>query len=205
MTYKSTGFGIDWFDFDHDGWLDLFMSNGAVTVIEELHAQGDTYPFEQPNLLLRNLAGARLENVSASAGSPLALEEVSRGAAFGDIDNDGDIDILLHNNNGRPRLYINEIGNRKPWMMFELRGTESNRQGLGARVGLEREGQPTLWRRAHTDSSYCSSSDPRVHFGLGEGAAAAVVVQWPNGGTERWEAPAVNEQTILEQGTGVSR
>ncbi len=204
VTYKFTGFGVDWFDYDSDGWLDLFMANGAVTIIEELQAQGDPYPFDQQNLLIRNLGeGTRFENVTEKAGPAFQMAEVSRGAAFGDIDNDGDIDIVFQNNNGLTRILLNEVGNRRNWLMVKLEGTKSNRQGIGARVGLVREGKPTLWRRAHTDSSYCSSNDPRVHFGLGEDTSVdAIIVKWPSGLVERWDNPPVNQQITLKEGTG---
>jgi enediyne biosynthesis protein E4 len=205
MTYQSTGFGIDWFDYDGDGWLDIFMANGAVTIIEELI--DDPYPFDQPNMLLRNLGtGNSFDDVSTRSGPALALRDVSRGAAFGDVDNDGDVDILVHNNNGPPRLLLNEVGNRSNWMTIELEGTKTNRQGLGSRVGLVRDGKPTLWRRAHTDSSYCSASDAKVHIGLGDDSARqTIVVKWTDGSTERWEDLAVNENTILKQGTGTAQ
>jgi len=205
VTFKSTGFGIDWFDYDADGWLDLFMSNGAVTIIEEY--QGQPYPFQQRNLLLRNLGqGTKFENAGEKAGPVFELEEVSRGAAFGDIDNDGDIDILVNNNNGVPRLYLNQVGNRKNWMLVKLEGTTANREGLGARVGLIRRGKPVLWRRVHSDSSYCSSSAPRVYFGLGDDTAAdAIIVQWPGGSKERWDNPVLNREITLKQGTGSSQ
>ena len=204
LTFAYTGFGVDWFDWDSDGWLDLFFAHGAVTIIEEL--RGDPYPFQQPNILLRNLGqGVEFDNVSARSGPAMAAAEVSRGAAFGDIDNDGDIDVLVTGNNGPARLLLNEVGNRRNWLMVKLHGVRSNRQGLGARVGLVRAGQPTLWRRCHTDSSYCSASDARVHFGLGgDGAAEAIVVEWPDGSKERWESPQLNTEVTLKQGTGVS-
>ena len=204
VTYKFTGFGVDWFDYDSDGWLDLFMANGAVTIIEELQAEGDPYPFDQQNLLIRNLGeGTRFENITGKAGPAFQAAEVSRGAAFGDLDNDGDIDIVFQNNNGLTRILLNEVGNRRNWLMVKLEGTKSNRQGIGARVGLVRTGKPTLWRRAHTDSSYCSSNDPRVHFGVGDDTSAeAVVVKWPSGLVERWDDPPVNQQITLKEGTG---
>jgi hypothetical protein len=127
--------------------LDLFVANGAVTIIES--QRGRPYPFEQRNLLLQN-AGGRFEDASKRGGRALAIEEVSRGAAFGDIDNDGDVDIVVTNNNGPLRLLLNEAGSRRSWISIQLRGTRSNQMGLGARVGVHRKGAPVLWRaRSH--------------------------------------------------------
>ena len=105
---------------------------------------------------------------------------MSRGAAFGDIDNDGDVDILVTNNNGPVRLLLNEVGSRRHWLQVQLQGVTSNRYGMGARVVLIRDGKKSLWRRAHTDGSYLSANDHRVHFGLGlDAQVKAVVVHWP--------------------------
>lgn len=203
LTYRSTGFGVDWLDYDADGWLDLFMANGAVTMMEE--QRHEPYPFRQPNLLLRNLGGVKFDNVTERSGPAFQLAEVSRGAAFGDIDNDGDVDVLQTNNNGPVRLLLNEAGGRSNWMMIKLEGLKCNRQGHGARVGLVRQGQPTQWRRAHTDSSYCSASDSRIHFGLGASAAPqTVIVEWPDGSRERWSGLPVNTHLTLRQGTGTT-
>lgn len=198
-TFSFTGFGTDWFDYDNDGWLDLFVANGAVTLMESL--RGRPWPFHQTNLLLRNEAGKRYVDVSAQAGAAFELAEVSRGAAFGDIDNDGDTDILVTNNNGPARLLLNQAS--APWIAVQLEGTSANRMALGAQVGLERAGMPTLWRRVHTDGSYLSASDARVLFGLGGKASAdAIVVRWPGGAQERWTNVAPGKLARLRQGTG---
>ena len=199
-TAAFTGFGTDWFDYDNDGWPDLFVANGAVNVIEAL--RGQPSPFRMRNQLFRNTGGGRFVETSSAAGPELARAGVGRGAAFGDIDNDGDTDIIVTNNDGPVRLLINQTrGNH--WLQVAAVQAEGNRFGFGARVGVERAGQPALWRRVKTDGSYLSASDPRVHFGLGPSAALeAIVVQWPDGQRERWTGLAADRLITLRRGTG---
>lgn len=201
-TAPYTGFGTDWFDYDNDGLLDLFIANGAVTILEAL--RGDPSPFRQRNQLFHNGGGARFRDVSAQAGPALALSEVSRGAAFGDVDNDGDVDVLVTNNDGPARLLRNEVGSRHHWLQVRLEGVRDNRQGIGARVGLLRPGRAPVWRRARTDGSYLSASDPRVHFGLGAAMEIErVIVEWPTGMREAWTDVLPDRIVTLRQGTGV--
>jgi enediyne biosynthesis protein E4 len=190
-----TGFGVRFFDFDHDGRLDLFVANGAVTRVEA--QRGSAYPFRQPNQLFRN-SGARFEEAIR-----FVPEEVSRGAAFGDVDNDGDIDVVVSNNNGPARLFLNVAGSRAPSLQIRLEGSRSNRQGLGARVALVKQDTPVLWRRVQTDGSYLSASDSRVHFGLsGCSDCSDILVYWPDGSSERWPKPPTSKFVTLRQGTG---
>ena len=133
----------------------------------------------------------------------MELFEVSRGAAFGDLDNDGDIDIVVSNCNGPARLMLNEVGNRRNWLSVELEGTESNRDGIGARVAVLRNPDQPLWRRARTDGSYMSANDIRVHFGLGEAeTVGGVLVHWPSGRREVWREISVNRFVSLREGSG---
>ena len=219
-----TGFGAAWFDVDNDGWLDLLTVNGAVQTIEALVQAHDPLPLHQRKQLFRNLGPStgsgqapRFEDVSARAGKVFELSEVGRGAAFGDIDNDGDTDVVVANNNGPLRLLINNVGNRKHWMGLRLVGGPERaalrvdvarptavarpfqgRDMLGARVEIIRNNLPTLWRRVHTDGSYASANDPRVLVGLGDSTAPPNVrVHWPDGRvSERLTVP-IDRYTTL--------
>jgi hypothetical protein len=117
-----TGFGTAWFDFDNDGWLDLLVANGAVHILEALASSKDPFPLRERNQLYRNLGTGRFEEVTARAGAVFELSEVGRGAAFGDVDNDGDVDVLITNNGGPARLLINHVGNRNRWLGLRLVG-----------------------------------------------------------------------------------
>jgi hypothetical protein len=203
-TAPYTGFGTNWLDYDSDGFLDLFIANGAVTLLEAV--RGQPFPFRQPSQLFKGRDGTTFDDVSAASGPALRRTEVSRGVATGDVDNDGDVDLLLTANGGPARLLLNQIGSRRHWLSIRLKGRSDNRQGLGARVGLRRRNGTVLWRQARTDGSYLSSSDPRVHFGLGfDTALDSVEVVWPSGRRETWPAPPVDTMATLVQGTGKTR
>jgi enediyne biosynthesis protein E4 len=201
-TAAFTGFGTDWFDYDNDGWLDLFVANGAVNIIEA--QRGQPAPFRMKNLLFHNTGGGRFEDTSAAGGPAFARAEISRGAAFGDLDNDGDTDLVVTTNNGPARLLLNQADARAHWLQVRLQQDSGERFGFGARVGLERTGKPTLWRRVRTDGSYLSASDLRVHFGLGATTTIdGVIVEWPDGQRERWKDVAADRLVTLRRSTGV--
>jgi hypothetical protein len=198
-----TGFGTEWFDYDNNGYLDLFVANGAVFILPSLLTRGDAYPYREKNQLFRNEGNGKFREASALSGAALEHPGVYRGAGFGDIDNDGDVDIVVANNNGPARLLLNDVGSRQHWLEVRLQGRKTNRQGLGARVGVIRDGQRTLWRRAHTDGSYLSANDGRVHFGLGQNPnVKAVVVRWLGGASEVWNNIRADQLMTLVEGSG---
>jgi hypothetical protein len=229
-TASMTGFGTNWLDYDNDGRLDLFITNGAVNIVERLRGQKN--PYVQTCQLLHNEGEGRFRDVSAASGPAFQRLEVGRGAAFGDIDNDGDIDVVVTDNNGPVRLLLNQtisasgptraqgtdhdgmtapsnsdqrsaISGQFHWIEIALQADGGNRFGAGARVGVVRAGQPTLWRRARTDGSYLSANDGRVHVGLGPTSRLdAVIVEWPDGRRESFEGLSADRLVTLRRGTG---
>jgi hypothetical protein len=166
------------------------------------------FPYDERKLLFRNLGTGRFEDVTARAGAPFTAPEVSRGAAFGDIDNDGDTDVVVHNINGPARLLINEIGNRQHWIGLRVTGA-GGRDMLGTIVEIERpldvargrSGVTTLRRRARSDGSYASASDPRVLAGLGQSSAVPIVrIHWPDGQTEERRDLPIDRWSTIRQG-----
>ena len=199
-----TGFGAGWIDVDNDGWLDVVAVNGSVTQRLESLGPENPFPLDQRNQVFRNLAGERFEDVTGRAGAPFARSAVSRGAAFGDVDNDGDTDVLVANAAGRAELLINQVGQRRGWLGLRLVGAAAPRDAVGARVAVTGSDGVTRRRRARADGSYASAHDPRVLIGLGDEAAEtlAVRVTWPDGRTETWPAAPVGRYSTLVQGEG---
>lgn len=204
-SWKMTGFGTGFVDYDNDGHLDVLAVNGAVRSIPEQMGPDEPYPLRQPKQLFRNLGEARFEDVTESGGEILGVEEVSRGAAFGDLDGDGDSDVVINNSNGPARLLINDCGHRSRWIGFEVIDGHG-RAALGATVILELADGSRLMRRVHADGSFASSSDPRVLIGLGGRAEPkAVTVTWPDGGRTRYGAPRIGRnQRLTRDGSGIS-
>ena len=202
---RFTGFGTLFFDYDNDGWLDLLVVNGAVQLLPELIRKGDPYPLAQPNQLFRNTGKGSFVEVVEQAGPSFQLLEVSRGAAFGDIDKDGDTDVLVTNNNGPVRLLLNQVGNRNHWLGLRLVG-KNGRDMLGTRVEIVINKNDSLRRRTRTDGSYLSANDPRVLVGLGSVARIeAIRVQWPGGSLEEWKAPLIDRYITLKEGTATRK
>jgi hypothetical protein len=208
-----TGFGAAWLDFDNDGWLDIVAVNGYVTQDLEALGPDNPFPLQQRKQVFRNLGAGRLagsparqgafEEVTDRAGAVFQVAEVSRGAAFGDIDNDGDVDVLIGNAAGPARLLINQIGSRDHWLGLRLVGQGARRDMVGARVAVMLANGSTVWRRARADGSYASANDPRVLVGLGESAAPVQVrVIWPSGRVETWSGVPADRYTSLREGEG---
>jgi hypothetical protein len=195
---RFTGFGTFFFDYDNDGWLDLFVANGAVQLLPDLLRKKDPFPLGQPNQLFRNTGKGSFVEVIEPAGPELQLLEVSRGAAFGDVDNDGDTDVLITNNNGPARMFLNEVGNRNHWLGLRLVG-KTGGDVLGARVDVVINKDSVLRRRTRTDGSYLSGNDPRVLVGLGSATRIqSVRVRWPDGTVEEWKDLPVDKYTTLK-------
>ena len=198
-----TGFGTGWLDVDNDGWLDLIAVNGTVTLDLETYGPDNPFALQQRNQVFRNRGGERFEDVTNRAGAAFALSEVSRGAAFGDVDNDGDTDVLIANGAGPVRLLVNEVGHLREWIGLRLVGRETPRDMLGARVEVVMPDGSTRWRRARADGSYASANDPRVIVGLGEWVGAfSVRVTWPSGAVEEWDGLPSGRYTTLTEGEG---
>jgi len=198
---RFTGFGTLFFDYDNDGALDLFVANGAVQLLPQLVREKQPFPLGQPNQLFRNTGKAGFVEIGAEAGPDLQLLEVSRGAAFGDVDNDGDTDVLVTNNNGPVRLLLNQVGNRNHWLGLRLVG-KTGRDMLGAQVDVVTGSGTNLRRRVRTDGSYLVGNDPRVLVGLGQAREVkSVRVRWPDGTSEEWKSVPVDRYTRLKEGT----
>ena len=203
-SWRGTAFGAAGLDYDNDGWLDLFTANGSVYIQFELDRDNDPYPLHQTNQLYRGLGGGAFEDVSATAGAEFERSEVSRGAMFGDIDNDGDTDVVVNNNSGPARLLINNTGSLANWLGLRLVGGEPPHYRLGVRVAVEPgSSRPPLWRRSRVDGSFASARDPRLIVGLGtEIGARRAEVHWPGGRVEAWNDLGSGSYLTLIQGAG---
>ncbi len=197
-SYAFTGFGVGFADFDHDGQRDLYVANGGVTIGRRFYKPGD--PFAEPNQLLRGLPTDTFEEVPhVGLASPAA--ENSRGLALGDYDNDGDVDVAILNNGSRVELLENVRAAKGHWLVIRALN-ERGRDDLGALVGIGTEPE-RQWRAVQTAYSYCSSSDPRVHFGLGSDARPVEVeIRWLDGTRERFGPLAADTLHTVRKGTG---
>jgi len=191
------GWGTFFFDFDHDGYLDVFVANGHL--MPAIDRAGVGLSYKQRNLLFRNTGEGRFEDVSAVAGSGLRVEKVSRGAAFGDLDNDGDLDVVVANMDAAPTLLRNDGGNRRSSLMLKLAGTSIDRDAIGARVEVFADSLVQV-REVVSGSSFQAQSDMRLHVGLGRRQRAdSLTVRWLGGAVQSFgRVPANRLLTIVE-------
>jgi hypothetical protein len=199
---RFVGWGAAIQDFDNDGLPDIFFTSGQV--YPEVESHEPAAPFKTPSVLFRNLGGGRFEELLDQAGPAMNEVHSSRGAAFGDFDNDGDMDILLMNINEPPSLLRNDMRGSHHWLKVLLVGVESNRSAIGAQViasyGGQRQAQAVL-----AQTSYLSVNDRRLHFGLGAQMAADLEVRWPNGRLEKLAAVPADQLIVVREGEGIIR
>ena len=201
LNTRYLGWGCGFVDLDNDGWLDVFQANGHV--YPELEKAGLDTPFKEPKILYRNLRNGRFEDVSSRAGSGVLLARAARGVAFGDFDNDGDIDIVINNMNDTATLLRNDGGEKKRWLKVKTLGTRSNRTGIGARVRVV-VGNHSQIDEVRSGGSYISQNDLRLHFGLGSAAKADLVeVRWPSGQVDRLKDVDSNQVVWVKEGAGL--
>ncbi len=200
-TFHLSGFGTRFMDYDNDGARDLFMANGHVLDnIQRYHA--DT-TYAEPKLMFRNIGHGIFQNVSEQLGSDFQLPRVSRGAAIGDFDNDGDLDILVSNNGQPPQLLRNDGGNANHWLEIFLIGTRSNRDAVGARVKVA-AGDLLLYDQRKGGMSYQSAQDPRLHLGLGEHEKIeAIEIIWPSGVVTKLANVKADQIISVKEGDGI--
>ena len=196
--FVSWGAGI--VDLDNDGRPDIFIVAGNIYA--ELEKRFAQYPLRNQRILFRNLGNGRFEELLDQAGPAIAEPHVSRGCAFGDFDNDGDLDILIVNLNEPPSLLRNDLAPGNHWLKLKLVGTRSNRSAIGSRV-LVKTGEVTQTQELCSQSSFLSCNDFRLHFGLGSATKAEIRVRWPNGSWETIPEMTADRLVTIKEGTGV--
>jgi len=201
ITYSYLGWGIAFFDYNNDGYKDIFVANGHVLDNITDIDRSTTYP--QRNLLFRNLGDGTFEDVSNQSGSGLTLQKVSRTVALGDYDNDGDLDILVTNWNQTADLLRNEGGNLNNWIQINVVGTKSNKSGIGTRIKLV-AGNLKQYQEVQSGGSYLAFSDLRTHFGVGNAKRIDLVeILWPSGHIDKYKDLAVNHRFIATENAGL--
>jgi len=192
-------FGAGLVDFDNDGYPDILLSTGSV--YPEVARVSARFPARSPCILFRNRGDDTFQELTTEAGPDINTPHTGRGAAFGDFDNDGDMDVLIMNVNEPPTLLRNDAPSGNRWIKIRLEGTKSNRSAIGARV-LVRYGGKVQVQEVLSGTSFLSSNDPRLHFGLGAAATADIEVHWPSGLVEKMNAIAANQLLTLREGSG---
>jgi len=197
---RFTSWGAAMTDLDNDGMLDLFMVTGSV--YPEIEAQLPRYPHKTPRVIFRNLGKGIFEEIIEQAGPGVAAKHSSRGCAFGDFDNDGDVDVLIVNLNEPPSLLRNDLRGENHWLKIKLIGTKSNRSAIGATV-VVRYGGKAQAQAVLSQSSFYSSNDSRLHFGLGNDKTSDVEIRWPSGLKQELKAVPSNRLITVREGEGV--
>ncbi len=196
VSLPYVGWGTKFFDYDNDGWVDLFVANG--------HVYPQLQNFHQRNLVHKNNRNGTFTEVGDQLGAPFKEKRAGRGAAFGDIDNDGDVDIVINNLDGPPQLLRNDGGNANNSVLIKLLGVKSNRDGIGARVKIV-SGDLTQTDEVRSGTSYLSQNDLRLHFGLEKRAKIDLIeIRWPSGVTDRITTANVNKILTVKEGQGVT-
>jgi enediyne biosynthesis protein E4 len=197
---RYIGWGAGMVDLDNDGNPDLFLVTGSVyPEVERFLAD---YAFKTPRIIFRNLGAGKFEELIEQAGPGIAAAHASRGCAFGDFDNDGDLDVLIMNMNEPPSLLRNDLSGKNHWLKLKLIGTESNRSAIGARVVI-RYGERKQVQEVVAQSSFYSANDRRLHFGLGSATSADIDIRWPNGRKESLAKIAADQVVTLKEGQGI--
>ena len=196
--YISWGAGI--VDLDNDGYPDLFWVTGSV--YPEVEKTLPSYPYKSPRIVFRNLHNGKFEELLEQAGPGIVAPHASRGCAFGDFDNDGDMDVLIVNLNEPPSLLRNDVSGSNHWIKVKLTGTKSNRSAIGARVTM-RYGDKRQAQEVQSQSSFYSVNDKRLHFGLGDVSKVAFDVRWPNGAVEKFTNVQADRLVTVKEGSGI--
>jgi hypothetical protein len=199
---RYVGWGAGMVDLDNDGHPDLFVVTGGV--YPEVEKTLPAYPFHTPRLVFRNLGDGRFEELIEEAGPGVVAAHASRGCAFGDFDNDGDVDVLIMNMNEPPSLLRNDVSGGGRWLKVLLVGSQSNRSAIGARV-TARYGGRSQAQEVTAQSSFYSANDRRLHFGLGNAGNADLAIRWPNGNAETIAGVEANQLVVIREGAGVVR